>query len=80
MAGRQVKRALFIGGPINNQVHEMPEPYPEWNVPVAPDLNPMALEAADPSESVTYDTYHYERQHYFASDGSWVYICTSRSR
>jgi hypothetical protein len=72
---------IFYGGPINGETHAMPEPYPDWNVPVIADLdplNPIYLEEDSPPMPVAVDVYHYERQFWFGPKGEVVYLCTER--
>lgn len=69
--------AIFYGGPINGETHAMQEPYPTWNVPVLTDLafGREAFVEEDPADIPEIETYHYERQFWFSSEGHVVYLC-----
>ncbi len=67
--------AEFIGGPLNGQIYAMQEPFPHWNVPVAPDLDPLSPVEDSPPMPVAVDVYIYERQSFFSSTGNAVYLC-----
>lgn len=69
-------QAEFIGGPLDGQLHAMSEPLPRFYWAQALPMDwAMVNQEAEPDTLPQIDEYTYERQFFFSSIGSLVYLC-----